>query len=156
MIAGPADPSPADVERLLAALPDWFGIPEANAGYVAAARTLPTYLARDDGGVLGALLVKRHFPASAEVYLLAVAPGRHRQGIGRALVAAAEADLARQGVRILQVKTLGPSRPNEPYARTRAFYAALGFIPVEEFADLWPGNPCLLLAKPLASGDQPA
>lgn len=27
--------------------------------------------------------------------------------------------------------------------------AALGFQPVEELLDLWPGNPCLLMVKPL-------
>ena len=30
------------------------------------------------------------------------------------------------------MKTLGPSRPSEPYARTRDFYEAQGFVPLEE------------------------
>ena len=50
---------------------------------------------------------------------------------------------------LLQVKTLGPTRPSEHYDRTRAFYAALGFQPLEEIHDLWPGNPCLIMVKPL-------
>jgi ribosomal protein S18 acetylase RimI-like enzyme len=95
------------------------------------------------------LLAERHFPHAAEIHLMAVDPARHRQGAGRALVAALEADLAADGVRFLQVKTLGPSRPDEGYARTRRFYAGVGFEPLEEIPDLWPGNPCLIMIKTL-------
>ncbi|HEY0641707.1 MAG TPA: GNAT family N-acetyltransferase [Pseudonocardiaceae bacterium] len=141
---------PDAVRALLTALPDWFGIEAAIDSYVADARTMPTYLATgDDGTVGGVLLAHRHFPAAAEIHLLAVAPGLHRRGIGRALVGACEAGLRAGGVRFLQVKTLGESRPSEAYDRTRKFYLALGFTPLEEFADLWPGNPCLQLVKVL-------
>jgi hypothetical protein len=68
------------------------------------------------------------------------------------LVETAETQLSLDGVRLLQVKTLGPSRVDENYAGTRAFYAAMGFLPVEELPDLWPGNPCLVMAKALALG----
>jgi len=39
----------------------------------------------------------------------------------------AEEELRAEGVRYLQVKTLGPSRPDDEYERTRRFYEALGF-----------------------------
>jgi hypothetical protein len=45
--------------------------------------------------------------------------------------------------------TLGPSHPDPGYAGTRAFYAAMGFRPVEERHDVWPDNPCLVMVKPL-------
>jgi hypothetical protein len=48
------------------------------------------------------------------------------------------------------VKTLGASRESEHYARTRRFYEARGFVPLEEFPNLWPGNPALQLVKRLA------
>jgi GNAT superfamily N-acetyltransferase len=141
------------VERLLRALPGWFGIESAVAGYVAAARTMPAYLARPAGDgrqqPVGVLLAARHFPAAAEIYLMAVDPGWHRRGIGRALVAALEAGLIADGVEFLQVKTLGPTRPDAGYQRTRQFYAALGFRPLEEIHGLWPGNPCLVMIKAL-------
>jgi GNAT superfamily N-acetyltransferase len=143
-------PVPNDVEHLLAALPDWFGIDEANRSYVADAARLPTWTARTaDGEVVGVLLLARHFPESAEVHLLAVAPDRHRHGIGRALVDAAAADSRAAGARLLTVKTLGPSHPDQWYATTRTFYTAVGFLPVEELAELWPGNPCLIMVRPL-------
>jgi hypothetical protein len=66
------------------------------------------------------------------------------------MVAAIEADARRSGVRLLEVKTLGPSHPDLGYARTRHFYETIGFLPLEE-TDLWgEQNPCLIMVKPLA------
>lgn len=53
------------------------------------------------------------------------------------------------GVKLLQVKTLGPSQPDEAYGRTLLFYRAMGYIPLEELHGLWSENPCLILVKPL-------
>ncbi|MET9020489.1 hypothetical protein ABZV93_10935 [Actinopolymorpha sp. NPDC004070] len=55
-------------------------------------------------------------------------------------------------MRLLQVKTLGPSHPHEGYARTREFYRAMGFQPLEELHGVWPGNPCLLMVAFLRHG----
>lgn len=145
---------PDDVERLLRSLPEWFGIESSIREYVDDARHLPTHVVRapSERTVIGVLLVKRHFPTAAEVHLMAVDRAWHRRGAGRALLAAAEADLRADGVKYLQVKTLSPSRVDEHYERTRQFYLAHGFTPLEEFAELWdPHNPCLLLVKSLAT-----
>ena len=55
-----------------------------------------------------------------------------------------------EGVRLSQVKTLGPSDPDPGYALTRQFYASLGYVPLEEMLDLWPDTPALLMVKALA------
>lgn len=143
---------PATVERLLGLLPGWFGFEQSNVAYVAAAAELPTYLAwpADAERPAGVLLVTRHFPQAAEIYLLAVDPGLHRMGAGRALVSAVEADLIADGVEFLQVKTLGPSNPDAGYAKTRHFYLGMGFRPLEELHQLWdPSQPCLIMIKAL-------
>ncbi|MHB1877071.1 MAG: GNAT family N-acetyltransferase [Streptosporangiaceae bacterium] len=118
-----------------------------GAGSAAAESTVP------DGATarhpVGAMLVARHFPETAEIHLLAAEPGLHRSGVGRALVGALERDLIADGVRLLEVKTLGPSHPDAGYALTREFYRAMGFLPVEEITGLWPDNPCLVLIKVL-------
>jgi GNAT superfamily N-acetyltransferase len=150
------EPAPETVERLLRMLPGWFGIESSVLEYVAASRTLPAYLAWPDGRQAaqpsGVVLAVRHFPASAEIYLMAVDPAWHRRGAGRALVAALEADLIPQGVEFLQVKTQGPTRPDVGYAKTRQFYANVGFRPLEEIHGLWPGIPCLIMIKSLQRG----
>jgi ribosomal protein S18 acetylase RimI-like enzyme len=141
---------PEAVERLLRSLPDWFGVEESLIEYVSDATRKPTYLALSTSGdVVGALLVTRHFPGSAEMHLLAVDPGVHRSGIGRALVDEFERDMASDGVRLLEVKTQGPSRQDEHYATTLAFYLAMGYEPLDEILDYWPENPCLILVKVL-------
>ncbi len=141
---------PDAVAALLHGLPEWFGIVEATAAYIEAARTLPTVLAQQDGAVVGALLWTRHFQAAAEVHLMAVDPALHRRGIGTALLERAEEELRADHVRFLQVKTLGPSRPDAEYERTRRFYAARGFVALEEMFDVWPeDNPMLILIKAL-------
>ncbi len=48
------------------------------------------------------------------------------------------------------MKTLGESHPDENYKKTREFYKAVGFYPLEEFTEIWgKENPYLLMAKTL-------
>lgn len=142
---------PADVERILAALPEWFGMEDSNRNYVAEAAHVPSWAAFDEHDeVVGICLVRRHNDVAAEIDLLAVPPELHRHGIGRRLVDAVADQLQAEGVRLLQVKTFGPSGDSEEYERTRAFYLVLGFLPLEERTDIWEeDNPCLISVKPL-------
>jgi GNAT superfamily N-acetyltransferase len=135
---------------LLAALPDHFGIPEANAAYAAFAETHETWVAiAPDDSIVGLLSGRRHFPECAEIEIMAVHPDWHRHGIGRRLVDAFEAHHAAAGVRLIEVKTLGASHPDVHYARTRDFYLGIGFLRVEE-SDLWgPENPALIMVRPV-------
>jgi GNAT superfamily N-acetyltransferase len=140
---------PAAVDSILRQLPEWFGIEDAIRSYVTDASTMPSFLATSDGQVVGVALVRRHFDASAELHLIAVDQNYHGQGVGSMLVAAIEDDLRADGVRMLQVHTVGPSYENAPYAQTRAFYEALGFVPLQVFEGVdWEG-PTLILAKSL-------
>ena len=133
---------------ILDRLPAWFGIPAAVEDYVAVADRSPTVVASLGDRDVGLLSLVRHSPYAAEIYVMAVLPELHRHGIGGALIAHAERVLAADGVEFLQVKTLGPSRPDEGYEGTRAFYADYGFRPLEEFPDLWdPENPALQMIK---------
>jgi GNAT superfamily N-acetyltransferase len=132
---------------VLAALPDWFGIEEAVHQYVRDVAELPTFAVGRDAF----LAVKQHTEAAAEIYVMGVRPESHRRGLGTALLEAAEAFLRERNVEYLQVKTLGPSHPDEGYAATRSFYAARGFRPLEELTAIWgEANPCLIMVKQLA------
>jgi ribosomal protein S18 acetylase RimI-like enzyme len=143
--------SGAICREILAGLADWFGLPASNAEYEHLAETGPAWLALDDGDPVGLMLLKDHFGETLEIYFLAVRRDRHRAGAGRTLVEHAEATAAAAGARLLSVKTRGPSKPYEPYERTRHFYRAMGFAAVEEFPELWdPENPALLMAKAIA------
>ena len=136
--------------EILRSLPEWFGIESAVKRYVSDAESLPMLAARAEGKIAGFLSIRPHNRWTAEINSMAVRREFHRRGIGRGLVRAAEEYLRTRGYRCLSVKTLSESRPCEEYDGTRKFYAAMGFLPVEEFPALWgPDNPCLLLVKPI-------
>jgi coenzyme F420-0:L-glutamate ligase / coenzyme F420-1:gamma-L-glutamate ligase len=144
----------AERSRIAAAvlrdLPEWFGIEESTQAYIEEAATLPTLAVEPD---LGFLCLKQHTLRAAELYVMGVRREQQRRGIGRALVAEAERWCRTRGIRYLQVKTLGPSRPDSGYDATRAFYEAAGFVPLEELHGLWShDNPALILVKDVGSG----
>lgn len=132
-------------EQVLRDLPEWFGIEEATAAYIADVAELPTFRIEDDGF----LSLKLHTPLAAEVYVMGVRRARRGHGLGSALLRFAEAYLRARGVEYLQVKTLGPSDPDAGYANTRSFYLARSFVPLEEIHGLWEQNPCLIMVKRL-------
>jgi GNAT superfamily N-acetyltransferase len=136
--------------QLLDELPDWFGIPEAVDEYVVKAERETTVVAIANRLEVGLLTLVRHTAFAAEIDVMAVKPDHQRQGVGRAILDRAEHLLAEDGVEYLQVKTLADTVDYEPYARTRAFYVACGFRPLQVFPDLWdPENPALQLVKRL-------
>jgi len=150
VVEGPFEGRAGDCEPILRALPDWFGIEEATAQYVRDVDSMPTFVASVDGVVAGFVTVNRHFDAAAEIHVIGVRPEHHRQGIGAALMARAETWLRAEGVEYVQVKTVGPSSDDPFYARTRQFYAAMGYRPLEEIKTLWDErNPCLIQVKRL-------
>jgi len=138
-------------EAVLRDLPDWFGIEESTRRYIEDAAMLPSFAVEPDAGFL---CVKQHTPRAAELYVMGVRREQHRRGIGRALVAEAERWCRARGIRYLQVKTLGPSRPDPGgYDLTRAFYEAVGFVALEELHGLWDEeNPTLILVKDVRPG----
>jgi GNAT superfamily N-acetyltransferase len=145
------DANAAVAEAVMRALPQWFELEGGLLELVEAARTAPTFIATEEGADVGFLTLKAQTRQAAEITAMGVLPNWHRHGIGRALVEEACRFESDRGAFLLQVKTLGPSHPSEEYARTRAFYEALDFIPLEETTSFWGvGNPCLILVRILS------
>lgn len=140
----------ASCEAILRSLPAWFGIEESILGYRRDIEVMDTWVAVRDEAILGFITVTMRSEYSGEIQVMAVQRSAHRRGLGRELVTHAERILAARGVTFLQVKTLGPSRPNAEYEATRRFYVALGYRPLEE-TNLWGDvNPCLIMVKHLS------
>jgi GNAT superfamily N-acetyltransferase len=140
----------AGCAAVLARLPHWFGFPNTNAEYIAGLGRMPAWVARREGAIAGFIAVEQRTAAAAEIVVLAVAPELHRAGIGSGLLAMAERWLREQGLQYVYLLTLGPSDPDEGYAKTRAFYAARGFAPLFESTAFWgEAQPALVLLKPL-------
>ncbi len=137
-------------ESILRALPQWFGIEKALLHYLKEIENNPILFALVENECLGFLSYKKHNKYAAELYVMGVLFQDQRQGIGRALVRHTESILRQQKLEYWQVKTLAASHPDPFYARTRAFYLAMGFRPLEELEQLWGHDcPCLLMVKHL-------
>jgi hypothetical protein len=101
--------------------------------------------------ILQLLPTWHHSPYAAEIHLMAVKSDYRRHGIGRLMLRSIEERLAADRVEFLQVKTLRAARVDEGYAKTRSFWLACGFRPLEEFRTLWdPSTPALQLIKTVA------
>ncbi len=160
-VRGPLLGQGESAERILRALPGWFGIEAALRDYVRAADELDTFVvvvARPACGgrefrpdqVIGFVTLKETSEDALELHVMGVLPAWHRRGAGRALVERAASYARAEGFSLLHVKTLAPSDPDPGYAATRAFYAAAGFRPLETLPQVWgPEDPCLLMVRPL-------
>jgi N-acetylglutamate synthase-like GNAT family acetyltransferase len=140
----------AECERIMRGLPGWFGIEASLVQYAKDVDLLETWVASEGERVTGFIALRRHNSRSAEIHVIAVDLPCHRTGTGSALMQFAEQLLHAEGLEFLQVKTVGPSLENQEYARTRAFYAKCGFVPLEENRMWGDKNPCLILVKHLS------
>ena len=135
---------------ILRALPEWFGNEAAVLDYAKQCETLPVFAAFEGEQAVGFVALKPHNEYTGEILVMGLLPGSHRKGIGRALLAACEEACRANGTRFLTVKTLADTHPCQDYAKTRAFYFAMGFVPLEVFPLHWDEeNPCLFMAKHL-------
>ena len=84
--------------------------------------------------------------ASFDLYWIAVRPEAQRTGLGRRLMAAAEAEARVLGATAMYVET--SSRPQ--YEPTRTFYRRIGYRAAAELPDFYaPGDGQVILAKRL-------
>ena len=133
---------------ILRALPSWFGNEAAIVDYTNQVRDMPYAAAYADGGPVGFIAVKNHNAYTAEVCVTGILPVYHRQGIGRGLIQWCEEYCLKNGKEFLTVKTLDEAGLSKSYDKTRKFYLAVGFKPLEVFPLFWDeDNPCLFMVK---------
>lgn len=136
--------------QILEALPDWFGQEESRENYIRESANLPFCVMFRDDTATGFLSVRETSPEAAGIFVMGVLPEEHRRGTGKALISWAKDFCRKKGYALLQVKTLDGSHPDPGYARTRAFYKAMGFHELECFPTLWDEeNPCLVMVQSL-------
>ena len=137
---------------ILRALPTWFGIEAAIVDYVEETRSMPFWAAFDGEQPIGFVALKVHNPYTSEICVMGILKDYHRQGIGKKLVECCGAFCSDNNAEYLTVKTLDGSVPSKSYTKTRQFYLAVGFRPLEVFPLHWDkNNPCLFMAKHLSA-----
>jgi GNAT superfamily N-acetyltransferase len=137
-------------DGIIASLPHFFGDPHGIAECAQAVRGQRGWVAEVDGTVRGFLTVDFPLPSAPEITWMAVRQDRRRGGLGRALIERAATAL--NGAPVLSVLTLAASVAQEgtdTYAGTRAFYQAMGFVPVREIHPPGWRDPALLLVLAL-------
>ena len=113
--------------KLARTLDKWFNEP----GLAQMGLDLPShrgFVAVHEHEVLGFVTWTAIDPAVANLSWMGVAEDAHGRGIGRSLLEALIVELRAAGYRVLEVSTVADSLDYEPYARTRAFYRAMGFL----------------------------
>lgn len=132
---------------ILGSLSDWFGLPESTREYIDKSADLPFFAALNENTAVGFAALKLTSSHTAEIYVMGVLPGHHRNGTGRKLHAALECRARELGCSFMQVKTVQMGRYPE-YDRTNRFYLAMGFRELECFPKLWDEwNPCQVYVK---------
>lgn len=137
-------------KQILTRLPAWFGMPDNTGEYISEARKLRLWAAFEGEEPIGFITRKDTAVFTAEVHCMGVLPGYHRRGIGEKLMKTLEDDCEKDGMKLLQVKTVDEGHYPDSYDKTVAFYEKMGFIRLEVFPEMWdPRNPCLVLVKAL-------
>ena len=136
----------AAARQVLEALPAWFAYSAPRERYIEEAGDQAVFAAFGPAGLLGILAMEPCTQSSAEIAVMGVLPQFHRQGVGRRLVEACQTACRQRGMEFLLVKTLDEANPDPGYAKTRAFYRAMGFRPLKRLPELWgPADPCLAM-----------
>jgi len=137
-------------DKVLRALPEWFGIESSVVDYVNNIVDLPFWAVFDKDIPIGFLALKIHNSLHAEFYVLGILKDYHRQSIGRELFNTVQNYCIDNYYKYISVKTLDSTHSDVNYAKTRKFYEGIGFKPFEVHETLWgKSNPCLVMIKDL-------
>jgi len=135
-------------ESVLRKLPNWFGVEASIVEYIQQVKTLPFIAAYDGENAVGFAALKTHTSYASEICVMGILHEYHRRGIGKRLVTHCEQLCRENKTEFLTVKTLAASRESKSYEKTRLFYLAQGFKPIEIFPTVWDKeNPCLYMIK---------
>ncbi len=110
-----------------ATLPEWFGIPEANARYEHGMLEQISFAAKQNDEYIGLITLEFPYPNNANIYWMAVKKNFHRQKIGTRLLQMAENYCFQNGYSSLTVETLSAKQQEEHYLKTYHFYENSGF-----------------------------
>ena len=132
--------------EILNDLPNWFGLPDYIKEYVDKSSKMPFWAMYNRDNAIGFISLKQNNKYTAEIYVMGIKELYHRHGIGKALFQKCYDYCKVNNIEFLQVKTVDESSADTSYAKTREFYKAMGFRPLECFNELWDAsNPCLIM-----------
>ena len=142
VISNPSVQHKQVAKRILADLPEWFGIPESTQQYIEAAGNQLCLLAQNAHGYIGFMSLIET-AESFEIDCMGVFKCYHNQGVGLSMMSTLKEFVRQKEKSALLVKTLSEGHPSIEYAKTRTFYEKMGFMKCH-YLDIWSeGLPCL-------------
>ena len=141
----------AAAAAIAAGLPDYFTADVPGKIEIDAARH-GGWVVTADEAVAGFAIVARKSAHSAEILWMAVDATRRGRGYGTTLVGHVLDELRREGISVVEVKTLDRSASYEPYEATRGFWEGNGFVQVDSvdpWPDWQPGSPAAIYVAAL-------
>lgn len=116
--------------KIIADLPEYFGLPAANEHYIIGVRSQVNLAAKVDEDYVGLISISFPYPENANIYWMGILRKYHRAGIGKMLSTSAFHEAKKRGTKTISVETLSPQEADENYLKTYHFYQSLGFSPL--------------------------
>jgi GNAT superfamily N-acetyltransferase len=116
--------------KIIADLPEYFGLPEVNEHYAIGVRSQVNLAAKVDKKYVGLISIGFPYPENANIYWMGILRKFHRAGIGQILSTSAFREAKNRGAKTISVETLSPKEADENYLMTYNFYKSLGFSPL--------------------------
>lgn len=138
---------------ITATLPEWFGIPEANARYEQGMVDRLSFAACIEDQYVGLITLEFPFPHTAHIYWMGVDKSHHGKHIGRKLLMMAENYCQEHRYSTLVVETVSPKQNDLNYQKTYAFYEQHGFKPLFEMRRYTPQTLMVYMQKTLSLDD---
>lgn len=147
----------ADVlcRKITADLPEFFGLPDANAHYEKGVLDRTNFAALVGDDIIGLLSLEFPYPNNANIYWMGVMKQFHGRGIGTALIKRAEDYSRQQNATTITVETLAPTECDENYLKTYQFYVGCGFKPLLNLKPTGYTWNMVYMCKPLHSTEEP-
>jgi GNAT superfamily N-acetyltransferase len=136
--------------EIISDLPEWFDA-NGQVDYPKGVKGTLFLAYFNDEKPIGFISIQENNSFTSEIYVIGVLKEYQGKKIGRTLLEAVYAKLIKQKKKLLAVKTLDASAGYAPYDRTRSFYSANGFMPIDCYPKIWnKENPCLIMVKVLS------
>ena len=87
-------------EKILRALPKWFGIETAILDYINDVSAMETWVVTQGSEAIGFVSINKHSSDTAEIHVMGILPAFHGRKIGNDLILTAEENLRSQGFQI--------------------------------------------------------
>ncbi len=142
-----SDTAEKTCRAIIATLPEWFGIPEANERYALGVKDRISFGILINGQYVGMIAIETPFPNNANIYWMGIAKDYHRKGMGSALLKRAEKYCYENHFQSWTVETLSPKEKDANYLNTYSFYIKAGFSPLFELHPYGPDFAMVYLQK---------